>query len=56
MEETYPSNGLSSNENQNEKCVVLLRDSIIKNINGCELSNQVEKGKIYVKSERNQIT
>ena len=50
MEETYHRNGLSRNENRNEKRVVLLGDSIIKNINGYELSNQVEKGKIYVES------
>ena len=50
MEETYHRNGLSRNENRNEKRVVLLGDSIIKNINGYELSNQVKKGKIYVKS------
>lgn len=50
MEETYPRNGLSSNENWNEKRVVLLGHSIIKSINGYELSNLAEKGKIYVKS------
>ena len=50
MEETYHRNGLSRNESRNEKRVVLLGDSIIKNINGYELSNQVEKGKIYVES------
>ena len=50
MEESYHRNGLSRDENRNEKRVALLGDSIIKNINGYELSNQVEKGKIYVKS------
>ena len=50
VEEKYHRNGLSRNENRNEKRVVLLGDSIIKNINVYELSNQVEKGKIYVKS------
>ena len=34
----------------NEKRVARLGDSIIKNINGNELSNQAEKGKINVKS------
>ena len=43
MEETYHRNGLSRNENRNEKRVVLLGDSY-------ELWNQVEKGRIYVKS------
>ena len=32
MEETYPRNGLSSNENRNEKRVVLLGDNIITSI------------------------
>ena len=50
MEETYPRNGLSSNKDRNEKRVVLLDDSTLKCISGYELSNQVEKGKIYVKS------
>ena len=45
MEETYQRNGLSRNEN-----VVLLGNSIIKNINGYELSNQAKRVKIYVKS------
>ena len=48
MEETFPRNGLSSNENRNEKSVVSLGDSIIKKINGYELSNLVEKGKSIV--------
>ena len=48
MEETYHRNEQSRNENRNEKRAVLLGDSIIKNINGYELSNQVEKGKIYM--------
>ena len=48
-EETYPRNGLSSKENRSEKRVVLSWDSLIKNINGYDLSNQIEKGKMYIK-------
>ena len=49
MEQTYPRNELSSNENRNEKRTVLLVNSIIKNTNDYELLNQVDKGKIYIK-------
>ena len=35
-------------QNENISKTVTVGDSIIKNINGYELSNQVEKGKIYM--------
>ena len=50
MEERYPRNRPWSNNNWNEKHVILLGDSTIKNINGYKFSYQLEKGKVYVKS------
>ena len=39
LNETCSRNGQSNSENRTEKLVVLLGESIAKNINGYELSN-----------------